>query len=635
MSISDDPTKSKADLSFIFDKKSPSMGSAAAAATPVPVGPSVERGSGRDTGPMKTAAVSGTGYAPAEMVSLRSAMAASDSSKTVFEHMSFEDALLYLKAREGAVDYVHCVARHHVDHKARTNTYDLVMLEKPGHPETDQVFSRDNRSDRRKQGRFPGRLMQLSLQGLIMDAQDLPAAGDKPVSVDGGSGVFVPLNVFQHERDLCFRLLDMSFFRCFKQYKAFRAWRQHSRQRVFRRRARHVESNSLFADLPLISLMFEIHRRVYELGQSIDLFEYLGSGLLNIRSYLRAQENKLYQEFAKIKASILEIGEIIEARYMHVVSTAYLGEKIDAIIVHHPYSMSKTSGAGLMLNTAAPEDVNWENVRSVQRLKAEYKGKIELVFRSAEMMIETMLGSVLLRFWSRLTRSVAGVTIVNRDAARAAIGYWAQSEEINYEKQAAIAKATSDLEGVGMDPSSPGARRKEVDDSITRKGRHLNINSAFFLDNRPFDPDSQQSTKDIAKLKISIDPSSSQVMHYLHELYGVLGVLLNNLPKLKFHPVIYKEDQTVDLFQDHESAPAAGASRAPTPAGALKKRSHWRRGESMPTPTPESEASLVTRARNETKSAASSSLLFVYIQNCTILVQMGAQQISVRALHQA
>ena len=79
--------------------------------------------------------------------------------------------------------------------------------------------------------------------------------------------------------------------------------------------------------------------------------------------------------------------------------------------------MSKASGAGLLLNAVRPDGVEWENVRSVQRLKAEYKGKIEQIFRCAEFMIETMLGTVLLRFLSRLTRSIAGVNIVNRDKA--------------------------------------------------------------------------------------------------------------------------------------------------------------------------------------------------------------------------
>ena len=90
------------------------------------------------------------------------------SNKTVFDIMSFEDALDYLKSKVGVVRFVHCVARHHVDSKARTNVYDLVMLEKPGHPTSDQIFSRGDRSDRLKQGKYPGRLMQLSLQGIIM-----------------------------------------------------------------------------------------------------------------------------------------------------------------------------------------------------------------------------------------------------------------------------------------------------------------------------------------------------------------------------------------------------------------------------------------------------------------------------------
>lgn len=554
----------------------------------------------------------------------------SDSSRTVFDFMSFDDALQYLRVRQGVVEYVHCVARHHLDKKARTNTYDLVMLEKPGYPESGQVFSKDDRSDRRKQGKFPGQLMQLSLKGVIMDNDDRSESSQMK-SREVGNGLFVPLDDFIYERDLCYQLLDKSFFKHFKQQKVFTAWKLSTRQTVFKQRLKQFSTTTIFADRPLVSLVSEIYCKVYNLKQSVDLFEYFGSGLLNTRSYLRAQEKKLYVEFSKITCAVLKIGELIEERYTNVVSKDYMGTKINEIIAHHPYSRAPS-------NAQEGEEVDWEHVRSVQRLKADYKHKIEMIFKCADFMIETMLGTILLRFWSRLTRSVAGVTIANRDQGRAIIGYWAQLDEIDFEKQSMVASARVNVdngafaETYAAELSNSSSRRCAIDDAVSRKGRHLTINTAFFVENYAFEPDTHVSSKDISKLKIAVDPSSAQVMHYLHELYGVIGILLGDLPKLKFHPVIYKEEKRVDIFQDNEENPVA-TSRAPTPAGALKKRSPWRRGEHVVMPTAETLVEMVSTVRNQAKGGASSSVLYVYIQNCTILAQMGTQQISVRALH--
>lgn len=552
----------------------------------------------------------------------------SDSSKTIFDSMSFDEALLYLTTHRSTVEYLHCVPRHLVDKKSRTNTYDIVVLEKPGHPQSDQIFSRSDRKDVRKQGKYPGKLMQLSLQGVVMDADE--PHGGTAASADLGNGQFVPLKTFKNERDLCFVLLEKSFFRNFKQYKIFTAWKVHTRQTVFQRRMTHVQTSTVFADAPLVSLISEIYAKLHTLREHVDLFEYFGSGLLNARSYLLSQEKKMYVEFAKIKSTILEIGELIEARYLLVVSTSYMGAKIDEIIVHHPYSMSKASGAGLLLNTTPLDDVDWEHVRSVQRLKAEYKDKIEKIFRCAEFMTESMIGTVLLRFLARLSKSILGVPIVNRDTARASVGYWVHSaEDIKFDTQEAKYSPSKSVQPFSEEHTIDDMpNRGEIDDATSRKGRHITINTAFFLESKPFDPGAQVSARDISKLKIAVDPSSSQVMHYLHDLYGVLGVLLSNLPKLKYHPVIYKEEKKIDIFQEE------GSTRAATPAKVAKRRSHWHRGEHASVPTAESEAALVSAARNLAKSSSGSSVLFVYIQNCQILVQMGTQQIFVKTLHQ-
>jgi hypothetical protein len=593
--------------------------------------------------------------------------------------MSFDDALLYLKARAGTVDFVHCVARHHVDDRARTNMYDLVMLEKPGHPQSDGlIFRRGDRSDRQKQGRFPGRLMQVSLKGVVMGGGEgavedgfgpSPSPGGRekqaaaPTSASGeggggGGGVFVPLELFVHERDLCFRLLQMKFFSHFKQYKCFSAWKLSVRRGVFERRRARLLAETLFADAPLVGLVAEVYAAAFALQQQTDLFEYFGSGLVNTRSYVHAQEQKFYVEFAKIKTVILGIGELIEGRYAFVCSAACMGAKVDALTRHHPYSKSASSGAatpGTGMGTgmggrasplpgAAPEaPVDWDRVRSVQLLKAEYRGKVERVIKCAEFMTENVIGNILHRFWARLTKSVLGVTIVNRDKARAIVGYWAQSAQEQPAAPApapAAAPAAAEKAGAGAGQGSEvRANRRALDDSSSRKGRYLTVYSAFFIDNRPFDPDMHVS-RSISKMKIAVDPSSAQVMHYLHDMYGVLGILLSHLPKLRYHPVVYLQAAKVDIFNDPPasrdgrlSPRSAEAAPAPAPAAGLKKQGPWLRGRQA-APSPAEEAAAVARVRGAANYSGGSSVLFVYLQNCEILAQMGTQQTSVRVLHQ-
>ena len=447
-----------------------------------------------------------------------------------------------------------------------------------------------------------------------------------------------------YERDLCNKLLEMPFFLHHKQCKLFTAWKLYTRKVIYQRRREHFKAGTLFTDEPLISLMREVYGKIYDLQQSVDLFEYCGSGLLNTRNYLQAQEKKLYVEFSNLKSGILEIGELIEARYLYVVSNEYIGVRISEIIVHHPYSMSETSGAGLVRagQKNILEDVNWENVRSVQRLKAEYKGKIHQVFKCTELMIETMLGSLLLRFFSRLSKSVLGVTIANRDVARAIVGYWAQCDEIRGNKiiydekngEANSLKLPGSLSTTANQMSVlENSNRKPIEESTSRKGRYLTIYFAFFIGNRVLDPDSTFHHKNMSNLRLEVDPSSAQVMHYLHELYGVLGILLSGLPKLKYHPVIYKAEKKTDVFRDEFDIPKANDDTE-KPLGGNGKNSEWLRGKHVPSPTPEEMENTVLKRRSSANYNGGSSVLFVHLQNCQILAELSVQQLSVKTLHQ-
>jgi hypothetical protein len=528
-----------------------------------------------------------------------------DSSKTVFPEMTFEDALNYLQLHSGnndTVHFLHCVSRHHVDPKARTNFYDLYFLQKPGHPKSDGVWSRNNRFDYKKQGAFPGRLMQLSLSGLVMDDDTT----SDPVSIEG---TFIPLDQFLHEKEVTERLLEMSFFGNFRQCKVFVAWKLYARKRAFNRNLRNLRENSLFTDKPIIELIYKIHCISLDLVAAVDMFAYCGSGLVSASSYIHAQEEKFFGDSASIKTAIVEIGDLITACYKTIIGNDYLGWRIDAIIAHHPYSKAPPEGTDAA-------SVDWERVRGIQRLKAEYKDKIQKVFLVATLMVEFAVGTILRNFWLRFSRAIRGVPIANRNPARNAIGFWMMAE--GGESAAAAAPETRAM----WTAEKPA--REDIDEQTARKGRYLCMSSAFFVGDALLDAGTNLNLRNTSKVRIAVSPSAAELMQSLHLAFGTLGALLSLMPNLRYHPTIWKKEKVVDAFEEGMAEVKVRARYSP-----------W--AEIADEYTAQTEAVLVRRERGGggvLAASVGSNVLFVHIQNTQIFSEMGLHQLAVRSVHE-
>ena len=529
------------------------------------------------------------------------------SSSTVFTEMTVDEALEYLRLHQNddpsaeKVKFVHCLSRYHIDPTVRHNFYDLYILEKPGHPKSDQVWNRIHRSDRLKQGVFAGKLMQLSLQGLILDEHhdERYFGGNPPID-----GAFIPLDDFLRDRETVNILLTMGFFRYFRERKVFEAWQRYARRRVFQRRLRYMSEHTILADAPLVRVLQDVYAIVSEMLTSIDMFEYVGSGLINCSAYVQAQEQKYYYSIALIKKSVLKMGALIDSAYKFTISTEFLGKQIDDIIVHHPYS--QTGGS-----------TDWGGVRGIQRLKSEYKSKIGRIFMVASFMADHAVGNILKQLLVRLSKSIQGVHIANRDPLRNVVGFWVIGE-------ADVAKdVTSSLGQLdyGNDNEFEAySNRVDIGDQTIRKGRYLNINSQFYVGDSILDPDTNLNMKNTSKLRIAVSPSTHEILHFLQKSFGVLGTLLSLLPKLKQHPLIYKRERTIDPLTEE--------------LGPVKKiYDPWQ--EEIMLVTAKSEMALVQKIKaNLDPGSSSVNSLYTYLQNSQLLTHMGLPHLSMRCIHE-
>jgi hypothetical protein len=440
--------------------------------------------------------------------------------------------------------------------------------------------------------------MQLSLLGILLDKEYSEIEGSH----------HIPLSTFIKERALMHQILKIRFFRLFKESKVFYAWRHIVRRSVYDRRRRKLLRNSVLDDAPLVKLLSEIRQISSSIKEDVDLFEYFGSGLINAASYFRQQEKTICNQFAVLKSKILQIGACIKSRYEFIMQDEYLGRKMSEIIEHHPYTFNNPLGVD-----KDGKPIDWESLRSIQRLKTDYKAKIVRIFHCGEYMVKNSLAHVLRSYWIRCAQSIDGIPLVNRSEGRYPVGSWSLGDE-------------KDQSSIGIfDASGKNAEACRLVTDMSqweRKGRHLFVSAGFYVDDEPMESVTQFYSK-LSNVRIIVTPTLGEIMHYVHVIYTALGGLLFHLPNLKQHPLIWQREQKIDalMIGDEDEDGIMVIPKGP-----------W--DDDLAHPTPESEEALVMACRTgQDPQLSSSNALFSYIQNHDALVHAGLQQIAVRLMH--
>jgi hypothetical protein len=478
-----------------------------------------------------------------------------DERKGTFHDMSFDEALDYLAANRDC-QFLHVTTRRVFQLGSRAAFYDIVVLERPGFPESGMVWARSGQP----RSKIPkSKLMQLSLNGLLYVDES-------------GESTHIPLRDFLMEREMTKALLQKRFFRLFYEFKIMHHWKHWVRKARFQRVQKELQSRILIADPPIREAIQRLRADSYEVEASIDIFAYHHAGSINMQKYLLKQIERIDECAQRLVGMVNAMGNFVHQKYDEVVSYSYLKSQIDNVILHHPLSK------GFKASLAKGGDVDWGSVRGVQRLYNEYLGKITRVLVVGQYMVDHAMVEIMHNFWMRVSQLVAGVNKVTlREEEGGAVAVWdiTQQEDVSgrdnsiYEKirrKAGGAEDSSLLFLASKGGKAPVRTAEDISGQVGNTfiskearaaGCYLRVDVSLVLlsDAAPEEVVVSQTHNNwsLSQVKVISVPNKRYMLEDLHRLYGALGRLLHDVPNLRHHSLVPKEAVArlqIDLSED-------------------------------------------------------------------------------------
>ena len=458
----------------------------------------------------------------------------------------------------GVHGFLHCTPRYNVENVSRPNYYDLVVLEMPGNNPSGYVWKKKFGGSEDTFVLQPHQLLQLSLDGVV-------AAGEK----DSHSGCreveLLSLRDLLQERDLVEKFHKLRFFSRFREARVFYAWHTIARSRRIKGSKRYLEEHALFTDRPVYDALVRIRAVSSEL-EDTNLFAFADQGgSHSVSDFIAAQYEHLDAMQFAIKLKIERLADYVTEQHAIVTGETYLQEKLDKIKQTHPFLPAQNAGV----------DVDWAQVRSMQRCSERGHRKIEAALLIAQYMIEATLAKVLDHFWCRVHYLLRGIRSVSRN------GEWSMDEA----KLAPIFAGTADIHssahGNGDDNTlvhhhtkqerlfrrlhrhrthhqhhhrghTESGQSMSVSQSWENEGSHLQIDVSLCLDFTPLSLNDMLMTTNSAKMRVRPMPMKNSFMNAVHGLCGRLGTFLEALPNLRRHRLISKEKTTAPKPADVE-----------------------------------------------------------------------------------
>ena len=467
--------------------------------------------------------------------------------------------------------FVHVTPRYNVETVHHNNFYDLVIA---------TVSSRKTLHSTQK--------YQLSRTGLLYTE----------IGRDGNTSVLIPLREIMEEKAQLLVLRQLTFFGRFKEGKSFRAWRSLARKGRVQRSREMIKMSAAFAFAPLVKASLLITEELHKLETDIDLYEFVGHGAVNCSEYFDAQSKKMTSMIDFIASRLEQVADGIVVQYNSLLGDDHLQKDIEEIKAHHPYAGAENAGF----------EVDWANLRSVQRRSDESRRHLDRLLVRAQFMLEGVLGRILITFWRRVLYALQGIRFATIRKLRTRVvddkdleaPRPTSSSTVSNVRKAVAVWSLQDAERMlvkhhgGMEDNEEIAGPLKVTKSWEEEGFHLRVDLDVFLKGVSVEPLSLADVDSITGLKIKVLPSKSDLMSLLYDLYRSLGILLESVPDFR----------RIGSSISDLAAKVATASDGRIPSA----------------PGADTATTLIAAA---TDHASSSSSYFAYVQSHSILKSAG------------
>jgi hypothetical protein len=469
-----------------------------------------------------------------------------DSLKKLGKKLTIEELLNYFVAAEQEPNstnakFLHVTSRFNLETVLKPNFYDLIILEKPGQNSSGHTWNKNGIKESKV---LKGcELMQLSFEGLLV------------TNNDGIEGEMIPLAIFIKERSILAKLKKLLFFGKFIEYKTFNSWKKLIRSSKYIRRKNSLFESSYLLYKPLVKAQLIVINAAYTIENDIELFYFHGTGAIDIIEYLELQINYITEISKDMKTRILTLGDEIADTFEDIIKNRYLENKVQEHPLHHHHKRD------------VMHDINWTEVRSLNRVRDDCRRKLENIIWMAQYSIDIAITTVMAKFWSRFRKLIAGILKIESVKGI----FW----RINSNIYKPSSNKTS--KNVKNDNNEENQNNYVIDDVnnldffdlkfVTKdwinKGSHLSMYLSLCDDNNDeVNMKFFNSLSDTEAFKVKILPPKKNVLDLLQRLFGSLAKFLESLPNLREHSFISVERRKVPDTKvvDNSNAVKSGSS---------------------------------------------------------------------------
>ena len=307
------------------------------------------------------------------------------------------------------------------------------------------------------------KIVQLSLEGVLNLADD----------------ELLTIPQFLREKQKRNTICKLTFFGKFRETKIFRAWRDLTWQRRFRRRSRSLLRQSWMAYPPVVELMLKLRGAVLKAEDKGKLYAFSDkNGVWGAESFLSAQLAKirrssdlLHEEVDDMASTtILALDDILATQYSfgtnkdRMFSLTLADEPLSTLdrtrVQHEQMRDWRTKGNGEELGTMVDR-------RGAESLRAGVSSKVQLVLNIVHMMMKHVVAMNIAHFFVMFKQSIRGVRHVNVDLTVGPLGMW------NYEE----AQKQGDLVRDLADAAEEALRIKEAQSHMTTEDLENGVGS--------------------------------------------------------------------------------------------------------------------------------------------------------------
>lgn len=442
-----------------------------------------------------------------------------DCLQKLGQKVTIEELLNYFVAAEQEpnstnASYLHVTSRYNLETVLKPNFYDIVILEKPGQNSSGFTWNKHGVKDQKV---LKGcQLMQLSFEGLLV------------TNNDGSDGEMIPLARFFKERSILAKLKKLLFFGLFIEYKIFISWRNLIRSSKYIRCKKSLFESSYLLYKPLVTAQLIVINAAYTIENNVELFYFHGNGSIDIIEFLKQQINCIIEVTKDVKTRILKLGDELADQFDDIIKNRYLENKVQEHPLHHRQNKHKVI-----------HDINWTEVRSLNRVRDDCKHKLENIMYMSQYAIDIAITKVLSKFWSRFKKIVAGILEIESGKSNV----WRINSNIYKPNDNKISKNGNNDENknyvVDDVYNLDYFDSKFVDKEWINKGSHISMYLSLCDDkNEEVNMKYFSTLSNTDKFKVKIQPSKKNVLDLLQKLFGTLAFFLESLPNLREHSFI-------------------------------------------------------------------------------------------------